>query len=69
MPKNENNIGQGKEVCQRAVPYQPGFLASTAWCYDGQAEATAGASLEYEKVGAEQYCHRITRLPKWLVLL
>ena len=55
MPKNENNIGQGKEVCQRAVPYQPAFLAFTALCCDVQ----AGALLEYEIVGAEHYCHRI----------
>lgn len=55
MPKNENNIGQGKEVCQRAVPYQPAFLASTALCCDEQ----AGALLEYEIVGAEHYCHCI----------
>ena len=55
MPKNENNIGQGKEVCQRAVPYQPAFLASTALYCDEQ----AGALLEYEIVGAEHYCHCI----------
>lgn len=46
MPKNENNTGQGNEVCQKAVPYQPAFLVSTAQCCDGQ----AGASLEYERV-------------------
>ena len=37
------------------MPYQPAFLVSTARCCDGQ----AGASLEYERVGAEHYCHRI----------
>ena len=46
MPKNENNTGQGNEVSQKAVPYQPAFLVSTAQCCDGQ----AGASLEYERV-------------------